>query len=125
MHANSLLALHNPAAALEENARESDDQFRQMNLPLIYDALGRTADADREMAVFERKYAARDPLSMAEFYGCRKDADHALAWLARLSSEPRLVDDVPNRIACLKNVENDVRYQALLLKWRQGSKPGS
>jgi hypothetical protein len=62
---------------------------------------------------------------MAEFYGCRNDADRALPWLARLSSEPRLVDDVPNRIACLKHVENDARYHALLLKWRQGSKPDS
>jgi TolB-like protein/tetratricopeptide (TPR) repeat protein len=125
LHANSLLALHQPAAALKENALESDDQFRQMNWPLIYDAVGRRVDADREIAVFERKYSARDPLSMAEFYGCRKDADHAIPWLERLSSEPRPIDDVPNRLACLKNIESDPRYKPLLLKWRQGPEPHS
>jgi len=119
LHANSLLALHEPAAALEENARESDDQFRQMNLPLVYDALGRRADSDREIAVFEHKYSAQDPLSMAEFYGCRADADRAFPWLEHLSSRPRPVDDVPNRLACLKSLESDPRYQRLLLKWKQ------
>jgi len=125
LHANSLLAMNNPEAALRENALESDDQFRQMNLPLVYDALGRKADAEREIAVFERKYAARDPLTMAEFYGCRNDAARALPWLERLPSAPRSVDDVPNRIACLKNLESDSRYKALLLKWKKSAKPGA
>jgi len=120
--ANALLALHEPAEALNETERESDDQFRQMDLPLVYDALGRKADAEREIAVFEQKYSSRDPLTMAEFYACRNDADHALPWLERLSYEPQPNDDVPNRIACLKHIEGDARYQALLLKRRRGSK---
>jgi TolB-like protein len=120
--ANALLALHEPAEALKETERESDGQFRQMDLPLVYDALGRKADAEREIAVFEQKYSARDPLTMAEFYACRNDADHALPWLERLSSDPQPDGDVPNRIACLKHIESDARYQALLLKWRRGSK---
>jgi TolB-like protein len=120
--ANALLALHEPAEALKETERESDDQFRQMDLPLVYDALGRKADAEREIAVFEQKYSSRDPLTMAEFYACRNDADHALPWLERLSSEPQPYGDVPNRIACLKHIESDARYEALLLKWRRGSK---
>jgi TolB-like protein len=125
LHANSLLAMNNPAAALKENALESDDQFRQMNLPLVYDALGRKAEADKEIAVFESKYAARDPLSMAEFYGCRNDNDRALKWLERLSSRPRPVDDVPNRLACLKRLESDPRYPSLLVKWGQTPDPHS
>jgi TolB-like protein/Tfp pilus assembly protein PilF len=120
--ANALLALHEPAEALKETERESDDQFRQMDLPLVYDALGRKADAERAIAVFEQKYSARDPLTMAEFYACRNDADHALPWLEHLSSNPGTEGDVPNRIACLKHIESDARYQALLLKWRRGPK---
>jgi tetratricopeptide (TPR) repeat protein len=121
--ANALLALHEPAEALNETERESDDQFRQMDLPLVYDALGRKADAEREIAVFEQKYSARDPLTMAEFYACRNDADHALQWLERVPYDPGSPGgDVPNRAACLKHIESDARYQALLLKWRRGSK---
>jgi TolB-like protein len=125
LHANSLLGLHQPAAALAENALEGDDQYRQMNWPLIYDALGRKTDAEREIAVFERKYGERDPLTVAEFYACRKDADHAIPWLERSSEEPGPTIDVPNRLACLRNIESDPRYKALLLKWRQTAKPGA
>jgi TolB-like protein len=116
---NALLALNKPAEALKETELESDGQFRQMNLPLVYDALGRKADAEREIAVFEQKYSSRDPMTMAEFYACRGDVDHALRWL---DSEPQPYDDVPNRIACFKRIENDPRYKALILKWRQVSK---
>jgi len=116
---NALLALNKPAEALKETELESDGQFRQMDLPLVYDALGRKADAEHEIAVFEQKYSSRDPLTMAEFYACRGDVDHALRWL---DSEPQPYDDVPNRIACFKHIENDPRYKASILKWRQGSK---
>ena len=125
LHANSLLALLKPAAALKENALEGDDQFRQMNWPLIYDALGRKADAEREIGVFERNYGKRDPLTVAEFYACRKDADQAMPWLERSSEKPGPTIEVPNRLACLKNIESDARYKALLLKWRQTAKPGA
>ena len=125
LHANSLLALKQPEAALKANELESDDQFRTMNWPLIYDALGRRADADREIAAFEQKYSARDPFSMAEFYACRRDADRALQWLARMQTEPRPFDDVPNRIACFRNIEGDPRYRALQAKWRQEAKPAA
>jgi TolB-like protein len=116
---NALLALNKPAEALKETELESDGQFRQMNLPLVYDALGRKADAEREIAVFEQKYSSRDSLTMAEFYACRGEAEHALRWL---SSEPQPYQDVPNRIACFKHIENDARYKAMILKSRQGSK---
>ena len=123
LHANSLLGLNDPAAALTANALESDDQFRQMNLPLIYDALGRKADAEREIAVFERKYSKRDPLTMAEFYACRGDAGRAVPWLAGFASQPQPIDDVPNRIACLRKIETDPRYRALAARWRTGARP--
>ena len=93
--------------------------------PQHYLALGRKTDAEREIAVFERKYGERDPLTVAEFYACRKDADHAMSWLERFWEEPGPTIDLPNRLACLRNIESDPRYKALLLKWRQTAKPGA
>jgi TolB-like protein/DNA-binding winged helix-turn-helix (wHTH) protein/Tfp pilus assembly protein PilF len=119
LHANSLLALERPADALAELQHENDDQFRQMTLPLVLDALGRRKDAEHEIAVFVLKYSAIDPVTVAEFYACRKDAGHAVLWLGHLSAEPQPYDDVPNRIACFRNIKGDPGYQLLLLKWRR------
>lgn len=116
LHANSLLALRQPAAALKELELEGDDQFRQMTLPLALDALGRHAEAEREMNVFVLKYGNRDPWSVAEFYACRGDFDHALQWLERAGSM-HMIDDVPNRIACFAKLQYDPRYAALYRKW--------
>jgi len=115
--ANALLARREPAAALAENELESDDQFRRMNRPLILDALGRRAEADRELAVFEQKYAVRDPGTIAEFYACRNDIERALGWSERtVASHLVLLDDVPNRTACFESIKHEPRYRALLAK---------
>jgi len=118
LHANSLLGINDPQSALKENALESDDQFRQMNLPLIYDRLGRTADAEREIAIFEAKYSGRDPLTMAEFYACRGDVERSLKWLTGFKTAPDPVDDVPNRTACFRKIEHDPRYLAMTGSWK-------
>jgi transcriptional activator of cad operon len=114
MHANSLLGLNRPAEALQEARLEIDEQFRLMTEPLALDALGRTAEAERKIDEFKSKYSGRDPMTPAEFYACRKDADQALIWMAKLTGPPE--GDHPNRMACFKKIENDPRYQALLLK---------
>jgi TolB-like protein/Tfp pilus assembly protein PilF len=118
LHANSLLGVHRPRDALAEVNRENDDQFRQMNLPLVYDALGRTADADREIKTFILKYGERDPMTVMEFYACRGDVDSALPWLKRVfdGGGIKLDDDLPNRVSCLQGIEKDPRYQALVRK---------
>ena len=125
LHANALLALNDPSAALAELELESDEQFRAMNLALVYDALGRQADADREIAIYALKYGERDPITMAVFYACRKDADHALAWLEHTLALHAPIDDVPNRIACLSKIKDDPRYVALFRKWQRPLPPPS
>src|SRR5271167_245961 len=114
--ANGLSAEGKQAAALEELEREPDEQFRDLNYPLFYAALGRQDDAVRAIKVYETKYGEKDPLNMGLFYACRRDADQAIAWLTRTVAIHALFADVPPRDACLKNLEQDKRYQALLHK---------
>jgi Tfp pilus assembly protein PilF len=115
LHANSLLGVNRPGEALAEAERESDEQFRDMDLPLIYDALGRRAEAERAIDEFIRKYGQRDTFTPAEFYACRHDADRALPWLRRAYGDGIAPDaDLPNRMACLQGIEHDPRYQELV-----------
>jgi len=114
--ANALLARHRAQAAMAENEKESDEQFRQMNRPFVLEALGRHADADRELHTFEVQYAALDPGTMAEFYACRHDTGRALDWSETALAQHFLLDDVPNRLACLQKLASEPRYQTLLRK---------
>jgi len=119
LHANSLLSLDRPADALKEIDLERDDQFRTMDLPLIYDALGRTEEATREIAMFELKYGDRDASSVAEFYACRGDADHAVLWFEKAVATDGQFEDLPNRVGCLKKVEKDKRFQAIVARMKR------
>ncbi len=110
-----LRARGEPAAALAETERETDDLWRQSFLPFALEALGRKSDADNELANLEKKYAAQAPASIAEFYACREDADRAIAWLDRAFRQ-RDFDPISNRGSCFKNLEPDPRYKALLRK---------
>jgi TolB-like protein/DNA-binding winged helix-turn-helix (wHTH) protein/Tfp pilus assembly protein PilF len=114
--ANAILAEGRPQEALKELERDPDDQVHQMNYPLFYDALGRTADADRAIASFIATYGEKDPESAGIFYACRKDVDHAVLWFERMVAIHEIFDEVPPRIACLKNLDHDPRYQAILRK---------
>jgi len=111
---NALLANGKPADALAEIEREPDDQMKQMNLPFIYDALGRRDDADRAIAAFEAKYGAHDPVSLGEFYACRNDASRALGFLERGVALHFVLTDVANRQACFKTLEGNSRYRELM-----------
>jgi TolB-like protein/DNA-binding winged helix-turn-helix (wHTH) protein/Tfp pilus assembly protein PilF len=114
--ANGLSAEGKHAAALDELEREPDEQFRDLNYPLFYAALGRQDDATRAIKVYETKYGDKDPLNMGLYYACRKDADQAIAWLTRTVAIHGIFADVAPRAACLKNLDHDPRYRALLRK---------
>jgi TolB-like protein/DNA-binding winged helix-turn-helix (wHTH) protein/Tfp pilus assembly protein PilF len=105
-----------PAAALAEIDRETNDQFRETFRPLALDALGRTSEADRELAVVEKKYAERAPANIAFLYACRNDLDRAFAWFDRAyrQHDSSLAD--LKAFLCTRNLEPDPRYKALLRK---------
>jgi tetratricopeptide (TPR) repeat protein len=110
-----LLAKGEPTAALAEMERETDDPKRQFSVPFALDALGRKSEADAEMAKLERKYGTQMAYFFAEFYACRKDLDRAISWLERGFNQVTYDDVTTNRF-CMKNLDSDPRYKALLRK---------
>jgi TolB-like protein/tetratricopeptide (TPR) repeat protein len=117
-----LLAKGDPAAALAEIEREADNLYRETSVPFALDALGRKSEADTEIMRLENKYPAQvTAFYIAEFWACRKDADRAIQWLDRSSSFGLGLWDVSALGFCLKNLESDPRYKALLRKDAAGA----
>jgi len=112
--ANAYLADGKPNEALATIETEPVDQQKQMNLPFIYEALGRKDDATRAIVSFETRYGALDPLSLGQFYACRHDVDRAIGHLKRAVDMHYLLTDVANRQACYQSLEGDARYHELL-----------
>jgi adenylate cyclase len=77
----ALLALHKPAAALDQMAQEVDERYRDVGLALAFDALGRKEEADRALAAAEAKYSRVVEYPIAAVYANRNDPDQAFKWL--------------------------------------------
>ena len=99
--------------ALVEVEGDPNEQVRGMNYPFYYDALGRRDDADRAIASYIQKYGDKDPETIGTFYACRKDFDQAIAWFTRMVAIHAVFAEIPPRVACLHNMDNDPRYQAI------------
>jgi TolB-like protein/DNA-binding winged helix-turn-helix (wHTH) protein/Tfp pilus assembly protein PilF len=114
--ANALLSTHKAAEAVAEAEQEPDAQWRDGALLFALEAAGRNSDADRAIAAYELKYADTDPGAIAAFYACRHDTQRTIQWLSRFHATYQgEYHDVPNREACIHNVESDASYKA----WRQ------
>jgi transcriptional activator of cad operon len=114
--ANAYLADGRPAEALSTIEREPIDQWKEMNLPFIYEALGRKEDATRAATSFEDHYGAQDPMSLGQFYACRHEVDRAIGFLQKAVALHFPLSDVANRQACYQSLEGDPRYRELLRK---------
>jgi len=79
------LVAGDPRAALSSLDEAKDDVARAILRPVMLDALGQHAEAEREQAEAERKYGAFAPAgaSLAIFYAGRGDADRAMPLLER------------------------------------------
>jgi TolB-like protein/Tfp pilus assembly protein PilF len=112
----ALLAGHEPAAALAEMEKETDERYRDVGLALALDALGRTTEADRSLAVAKAQYAGVVEYPIAVVYANRNDLDSAFAWVDRaFEVHDGWVYWVPFD-PLLKNLREDARYKALLRK---------
>jgi TolB-like protein len=112
-----LLARGNPQAALDEIMRDIPP-YRQAGLPLALDALGRHADADRELAAAEKKWGSGMAYQIAYVYASRNDSARAMEALERAyqTHDAGLVSMLHDPM--LKSLEPDPRFQALLRKMR-------
>ena len=111
-----LLARGESKAALAAMEQETDEGYRQYGLALAFGELGRQSDADRALAALETNYADSRAGHIASVYACRKQLDRAFAWLDRAYLQrdgwlPFIKAD-----PCVKNLEPDPRYKALLRK---------
>jgi hypothetical protein len=97
--------------------RNTDEGWRVAGRPLVLDALGRRSEADRVLAVAEKKLAVIGPYQIALIYAHRNHLDRASVWLDRAYHErdgalPLYLKGDP----MLKNLQHDPRYEAILRK---------
>jgi len=111
-----LLARGESKAALAAMEQETDEGYRQYGLALAFGALGRQSDADRALAALETNYADSRAGHIASVYACRKQLDRAFAWLDRAYRQRDGWLPLIKADPCVKNLEPDPRYKALLRK---------
>ena len=111
-----LLARGESKAALAAMEQETDEGYRQYGLALAFGALGRQSDADRALAALETNYADSRAGHIASVYACRKQLDRAFAWLDRAYRQRDGWLPLIKADPCVKNLEPDPRYKALLKK---------
>jgi len=116
--AHGLLSEGKVQEAYEEYQREGDEEFRMMNAPIMLDAVGRHEEAQKAFEAYSARYPDQY-YDSAVFYACRGDADRAIGYLQRMR-KGSLLWDVPDRLACLKKLDRDPRFQAL---WKAQNLP--
>ena len=114
----TLLAEGKTEAALAMVQQEDTEEFRLDTLPIVLQAAGRKAAADKALNALVTKFADTSAYSVAMCYAYRGDHDLALHWLERAytQKDPALVEIVGEHL--FKNLANDPRYQAFLRKMK-------
>jgi TolB-like protein len=117
-YATVLLARREPQAALAEFEREIHTAFREVGLPLAFDALGRHSDADHAIALAEQKWANAMAYQIAYFYAARSDFVRSFYWLERAyeQRDGGLADMKVDPM--LRNLRGDPRFRTLLRKMK-------
>jgi hypothetical protein len=114
-----LLAQGKPDEALAEVRREPDAANREITLPLILGAVGRTSEADRALTLAETKYGNSYPFAIGELYASRNDLDRAFAWWDRAYQQHddglAAMKQAP-MVTRSKQLALDPRYKAFLRK---------
>jgi hypothetical protein len=101
-------------AALSEAEFEPAEAFRQTSLALAFDALGRKADADRELSALQCKHALRSAYQIVGVLAARGNLVQAFEWLDRAyrQHDSGLIKLTSNPL--LKNLRRDARLQPIL-----------
>ena len=95
---------------------ETNEAYRDVGRALALDALGRTNEADRALAVAEEKYAGIVEYPIAQVYAGRHEPDKAFVWLERAyQRRSGWVPWIPWD-PLLNDLRKDPRFTALLRK---------
>ena len=108
------------AEAVEAAEQEPDPLFRRTALPIVFDAVGRRADADRELAAIERQYAASAPDFIARIYGYRNDIDNVMPWLERAADARAGAALYASSDPAFKTMLHEPRFVGFLHRWKLG-----
>jgi TolB-like protein len=122
-----LLAMGDPLAALKESNHETDEGIRNSYacLALIFDALGRNAEADAVLETLRRDHADDSAYDIATVYASRGQLDEAFAWFERAYRQHDNSLQTVRVDPMLKNVQTDPRFRKLLLKMKLTDSPSS
>jgi TolB-like protein/Tfp pilus assembly protein PilF len=113
-----LLAQGHASAALGEMQQETFPTYRQHGLILVFDALGRSGDADGALASFEKTYALSWAYAIVEAYAARGDIERAFTWLDRAYRQHDVGLFAVKTDPLLKNLASDPRYTTFLRKMK-------
>jgi hypothetical protein len=112
--AEILLAAGKPQDALDMAQKMAAEQRSEI-LPLIYDALGRKADADSALNELIKR-GDSEAMSLAAVYAHRSENDRAFTWLERAYSSRDADLWFLRSDPAFKSLRGDPRYLALLQK---------
>jgi TolB-like protein/DNA-binding winged helix-turn-helix (wHTH) protein/Flp pilus assembly protein TadD len=108
------LAAGDAKAGLASVDQGNDAEERQILRPVMLDALGQHAEAEREQRIAERKYGPSAAADLAIFYAYRGDADHAMAWLEQAFQNHDAGMLTLQENPLFAKLRSDPRFQALL-----------
>jgi TolB-like protein len=111
-----LIARGQSTEALAAIQREPDEGWRHWGLALAYQALGRKADADSELANIQRQEANVHSYRIAQIHAYRGEIDQSFAWLDRAYRQRDFDLTDLKRDSLLNNLRGDRRYETLLRK---------
>ena len=111
-----LLRKGDAKGALAELEKEPEKIYRAIYSPIVYQALGRKADADAALAVLIDEYEQVAAFNIASVFAYRGEVDRAFEWLdkAQAYDDPGLSEIVYERP--LDNLKQDPRWLPLLRK---------
>jgi adenylate cyclase len=107
-----------PDSALAEMNRETEPVWHSYGLALVYYTLGRTKEADDELATFIKEYQNDAAFQVAEIYAWRGEKDKAFEWLERAYNQRDGGLSEMKGDPLLRNIEKDSRYTAFLKKMK-------
>ncbi len=112
----ALLRQGRPEEALAAIEREPDEGWRRWGRALALDALGRSGEADRELAALTAGFADSRAWSVGSIHACRGQLDEAFSWLERADRQHDGQLPLIKADPCTSHLERDPRYGALLKK---------
>lgn len=109
-----LLLTGEPEAALEEVAREPDEEYRTKLTAMIHHTLGNEAEHEAAFRELRETWGERWPSEVAQVYAYTGQADAAFAWLDRALAQGEDGLDQQHNYPFYDPIRDDPRWRAFL-----------